>query len=83
MVQLNQNLVLISNYNWSLSTRRPALACFFAFLIFDPNDHFAKAIAFAWWPFSPIFKMVSFLENYLFFRAVFRIEQLQCLAETF
>ena len=24
--------------------------------------HFPKAIAFAWWPFSPIFKIVSFFQ---------------------
>ena len=30
-----------------------------------------KAIAFAWWPFLPIFKMLLFLEYKLFFRAVF------------
>ena len=32
------------------------------------SEDFAKAIAFAWWP---IFKMLSFLEYWLFFRAFF------------
>ena len=36
--------------------------CVFAFLIFDQSDDFAKAIAFAWWPFLAIFKMLSFFE---------------------
>ena len=44
---------------------------------------FAKSIAFAWWPFLPIFKMLSFFEYQLFFPAVFCIEQLQCVVETF
>ena len=51
---------------------------FLAFLIFTKTDHFAKAIiafalaiAFARWP---SFKMVSFLEYLVFFRAVFRTE---------
>ena len=53
---------------------------FLAFLIFDPADHFAKAIDFTWgiafakWP---IFKLVSFLECLVFFRAVFCTEQLK------
>ena len=40
------------------------------------SEDFAKAIAFAWWP---IFKMVSFLEYLVFFRAVFCTEQLQMI----
>ena len=36
--------------------------CVFAFLILDQSDDFAKAIAFAWWPFLAIFKMLSFFE---------------------
>ena len=47
------------------------------------SDDFAKSIAFAWWPFLAIFKMLSFFEYYLFFGAVFCIEQLQCVVETF
>ena len=43
----------------------------------------ARAIACAWWPFLAIFKMLSFVEYYLFFRALFYIEQLQCVVETF
>ena len=31
------------------------------------SEDFAKAIAFAWWPFLAIFKMLSFFEYYLFF----------------
>ena len=47
---------------------------FLAFLIFNQTDHFAKTIGFAWakvfarWP---IFKIVSFLQYLVFFRAVF------------
>ena len=40
------------------------------------SEDFAKAIAFAWWL---IFKMVSFLEYLLFFRAVFCTEQLEMI----
>ena len=47
------------------------------------SDNFAKSIAFAWWPFLAIFKMLSFFEYCVFFRAVFCIEQLQCVVETF
>ena len=35
-------------------------------------------IAFAYWTFLPIFKMVSLFDHYLFFRAVLCTEQLQC-----
>ena len=55
-------------------------ACFWHFCFLTQSDHFARAIAFAWaiaferWP---IFKIVSFLEYLVFFRAVFRTEQLQ------
>ena len=47
------------------------------------SDDFAKSIAFPWWPFSAIFKMLSFFQYELFFRAVFCIEQLQCVVELF
>ena len=47
------------------------------------SDNFAKSIAFAWWPFLAIFKMLLFFEYCVFFRAVFCIEQLQCVLETF
>ena len=47
------------------------------------SDDFAKSIAFAWWPFLAIFKMLSFFEYDLFFGASFCIEQLQCVVETF
>ena len=40
-------------------------------------------IAFAYWTFLLIFKMVSFFDHYLLFRAVLCTEQLQCLVETF
>ena len=40
------------------------------------SDDFGKAIAFAWWP---IFKMVSFLEYLIVFRAVFRTQQLEMI----
>ena len=46
------------------------------------SDDFAKSIAFAWWPFLAILKMLSFFQYQLFFRAVFCIEQLQCVVET-
>ena len=42
-----------------------------------------KSIAFAWWPFLDIFKILSFFEYQLFFGTVFCIEQLQCVVETF
>ena len=47
------------------------------------SDDFAKSIGFAWWPFFAIFKMLSFFQYELFFRAFFCIEQLQCVVETF
>ena len=47
------------------------------------SDDFAKSIAFAWWPFLVIFKMLSFFEYKLFFRAVFFIKQLWFAVETF
>ena len=47
------------------------------------SEDFAKAIAFGWWPFLAILKMLSFFEYSLFFRAVFCIEQLQSVVETF
>ena len=40
------------------------------------SEDFASAIAFAWWP---IFKMVSFLEYFVFFGAGFCTEQLQII----
>ena len=56
---------------------------FLHFKFWTQSDDFAKSIAFAWWPFLAIFKMVSFLEYQLLFGAVFCIEQLQCVVETF
>ena len=56
---------------------------FFHFSFFTQSDDFAKAIAFAWWPFLAIFKILSFFEYKLLFRAVFCIEQLQCVVEMF
>ena len=56
-------------------------ACFWHFLFLTQIDNFAKgiifasAIAFARWP---IFKIVSFLQYLVFFRAVFCTEQLYC-----
>ena len=47
------------------------------------SDDFAKSIAFAWWPFLAIFKMLSFFQYELFFRSFFCIEQQQCVVETF
>ena len=46
------------------------------FIFFNKTKYFAWAIAFALWPFLAIFKMLSFFEYELFFRAVFCIEQL-------
>ena len=43
-------------------------AFFFQFQFLTQTDHFGKAIAFAKWL---IFKMVSFLEYLVFFRALF------------
>ena len=59
------------------------LACFMHFYFLTQSDDFSKSIAFAWWPFFPIFKMLSFCEYWLFFGAVFCIEQLQRVVETF
>ena len=55
--------------------------CIFNFL--TQSDDFAKSIAFALWPFLAILKMLSFFQYWLFFGAVFCIEQLQCVVETF
>ena len=41
---------------------------------------FQAILFFALWPFLAIFKMLSFLESQLFFRAVFCIEQLKCVS---
>ena len=35
------------------------------------TDDFAKALGHGWRPFFPIFKMVSFFEYLIFFKAVF------------
>jgi len=47
------------------------------------SEDFARAIAFAWCRFFAILKMLSFYEYKPFFRAVFFIEQLQCVLERF
>ena len=47
------------------------LICFWQFYFLTQTDDFAKAIAFAWKPFLPIFEMVSFPKYLVFFRAVF------------
>ena len=47
------------------------LICFWQFYFLTKTDDFAKAIAFAWRPFFPIVKIVSFLEYKVFFKAVF------------
>ena len=49
------------------------LICFWQFYFFTQTDDFANPIAFAWRPFLPIFKMLSFFEDYVFFRASFCI----------
>ena len=46
---------------------------FLEFQFLSQSEDFAWAIAFAWWP---IFKMLSFLDYLVFFRAVFCTEQL-------
>ena len=57
------------------------LTCFRQLKILAQIEYFAKAIAhakaidFARWP---IFNIVSFLEYFMFFRAVFCTELLQC-----
>ena len=56
-------------------------ACFWHFQFLTQTDHFAKAIAFSWaiafarWL---IFKVVSFLQYLVFFRAVFYSEEVCC-----
>ena len=47
------------------------------------SKDFAKAIAFGWWPFFTIIKMLSFFEYELYFGEVFGIKPLQRVAETF
>ena len=56
------------------------LACFYTFLIFDPKWRFCKVYSLC---LVAIFKMFSFFEYWLFFKAVFCIEQLQCDVERF
>ena len=50
------------------------LVCFVQFYFLTQTDDFAKAIAHGWRPFLSIFKMVSFFEYLIFFKAVFYIE---------
>ena len=50
------------------------LICFWQFYFLTQTDDFAKPIAFASRPFLPVLKMLSFLEDYVFFRAAFCIE---------
>ena len=50
------------------------LISFRQFFFLTQSYDFAKAIGFAWKPFLAIFKLVSFLEYEVFFRAVFCIE---------
>ena len=50
--------------------------CFVQFYFLTQTDHVAKAIAHGWRPFLPIFKMISFFEYLIFFKAVFCIKQL-------
>ena len=59
-----------TNYIESLDS---FLISFREFYFLTQSDDFAKAIAFAWRPFLPIFKILSFFEYWLFFRAVFCI----------
>ena len=54
-------------------------ACFTEFYFLTETDFFAWAIAFALWPFVAILKMLSFFECSLFFKAVFCIQQLECV----
>ena len=49
------------------------------FIFCSKTEYFARAIAFALWPFLAIFKMLSFFEYKLFFRAVFCREQVKCV----
>ena len=53
--------------------------CLREFYFLSQTEYFAWAIAFALWPFLAIFKMLSFLEYQLFFRAVFCVEQVKCV----
>ena len=39
-----------------------SLACFLHFKFLTQSDDFAKAVAFAWWQFLPMFQMVAFFE---------------------
>ena len=51
------------------------LACFRQFYFLTQTEYFAWALAFSLWPFLAIFKMLSFFDYKLFFRAVFCIDQ--------
>ena len=57
--------------NNSNNLAEPILTCFRQFKLLAQIKYFAKAIDFARWP---IFKIVSFLEYLVFFRAVFCTE---------
>ena len=46
-------------------------ACFRQFYFLTETEYFAWAIAFVLWPSLAIFKMLSFFEYQVFFRAVF------------
>ena len=48
--------------------------CFWQFYFLTQTHDFTKPIAFAWRPFLPIFKVLSFFEYKVFFKAVFSIE---------
>ena len=50
-------------------------ACFLELLFLTQTSHFGKVIGFGKWL---IFKMVSFLEYLVFFRAVFCTQLLKC-----
>ena len=55
-------------------------ACFREMYSLTQTEYFAWVIAFALGPFLAIIKMLSFFQYYLFFRAVFCIEQLCIVA---
>ena len=58
--------------------------CFWQFYILTQSNDFAKAIAFAWRPFLPIFQMVSFLQYIrCFFERFFAQKQYNILVNSF
>ena len=59
------------------------LACFRHFYFLTQTEYFAWAIAFALWPFLPIFKMLLFFEYKLFFFKCSHFSTISCFIKPF